>query len=318
MKRLTAVRHASAAIRMAVFIIVGPFLAAPASAQVKLTIGYSGANVFMAAFVAKDEGFFAKRGMDVTLQLVQIGSVAAAAMSAGSLQVGAVTPPQFLLSVEGGVEAQIVAAASHQAKTRPTIGVLAREGSNIRTAADFIGKRVGIPGLNGVNHVIFMKWLKDRGVEPKQVTFIETPFPQMGDLLKGAQIDAATPAEPFLGRIQQSKSGYLVSHYGGEVVDTYLESFYIMTRDFVQKNPKVARDFKEAIREAVEWIGKNEQAARKTQIAYLKVPEPIAMSIAMPTLAVDVRPQEVQFWVDLCRDLGISKGTATVNQMLFQ
>lgn len=52
-----------------------PLFASPAQAQspLKLTLGYSGANVFMAAFGAKDEGFFAKRGMDVTLQLVPIG-----------------------------------------------------------------------------------------------------------------------------------------------------------------------------------------------------------------------------------------------------
>ena len=286
--------------------------------QTKLTIGYSGANVFMASFVAKDQGFFAKRGMDVTLQLVQIGSVAAAAMQAGSLQVGAVTVPQFLLSVEGGVESQIVAGASFQSRTNPTIGVVAREGSNIKSVTDFRGKRVGIPGFNGVNHVVMVKWLKNGGVDASQVTFVETLFPQMGDLLKGGQIDAATPAEPFLGRIQQTKSGYLVSAYGGEVSPSYLESFYIMTRDFVQKNPKVAREFKEAIREAVDWIGKNETEARKTQVTYLKIPEPVAMSIRMPTLAADVQPQDVQFWIDLCRELGVTKGTATAQQVLYR
>jgi ABC-type nitrate/sulfonate/bicarbonate transport system substrate-binding protein len=140
----------------------------------------------------------------------------------------------------------------------------------------------------------------------------------MGDLLKGGQIDAALPVEPFLGRITQSKVGYLVSHYTGEIADSYLESFYIMTKDFVQKNPKAARDFKEAIREAVNWIPKNEAEARKTQITYLKLPEQVAMSIRMPTLTVDVPPAQVQFWVDLCRDFGVTKGTAGVQQVLFQ
>ncbi|MGQ0654477.1 MAG: ABC transporter substrate-binding protein [Betaproteobacteria bacterium] len=297
---------------------VASLVSDPAGAQTKLTIGYSQANVFLAAFVAKDQGFFARRGMDVTLQIVQIGSVAAAAMQSGTLQVGAVTTPQFLLSVEGGVDSQIVAGASYQSRANPTIGVVAREGSNIRAPADFRGKRVGLPGFNGVNHVIFLKWLKNGGVDPAQVTFVETTFPQMADLLKGSRIDAATPAEPFLGRIQQTNSGYLVSAYGGEVAPTYLESFYIMTREFTQKNPKVARDFKEAIREAVEWIGKNDAEARKAQVTYLKIPEPVAMSIRMPALQADVQPADVQFWVDLCREMGITKGTATVQQVLYR
>lgn len=293
-------------------------LAGAATAQTKLTLGYTGANAFVAAFVAKDQGFFSKRGLDVTLQAVPVGSTIAPAMAGGSLQVGTLTPPVYLLSVEGGIETQIVAAATHQSKSNVTAGVVAREGSNIKTAADFRGKRVGAPGLNGVQHVTFLKWLKDKGVDPKQVTFVEAFFPQMGDMLKGSQIDAALPVQPFLGRIQQTKSGYLVANYTAEVKDNYLESFYVMTKDFVQKNPKAARDFRDAIREAVEWIPKNEAAARRTQITYLKLPEAVAMSIAMPTLAADVTPQEVQFWIDLCKDFGITKGTATVQQVLFQ
>jgi NitT/TauT family transport system substrate-binding protein len=293
-------------------------LAQSAGAQTKITLGYTGANAFVAAFVAKDQGFFAKRGLDVTLQLVPVGSTIAAAMAGGTLQVGTLTPPAFLLAYEGGIEVQIVSGATFQSKANITTGVAAREGSNIRTAADFRGKRVGVPGLNGVNHVTFMKWLQLKGVDPKQVTYVETFFPQMGDLLKGAQVDAVLPVEPFLGRIVQSKVGYVVAPYAAEVSDNYLESFYIMTKDFIQKNPRAARDFKEAIREAVAWIPQNEAAARKTQVTYLKLPEPIAMSIRMPTLTVDVRPQDVQFWIDLCKDFGVTKGTATVQQVLLQ
>lgn len=298
--------------------VIALLLAPLATAQTKITLGYTGANAFVAAFVAKDQGFFAKRGLDVTMQLVPVGSTIPAAMAGGSLQVGTLTPPAFLLAVEGGIETQIVSAATFQSKANITTGVVAREGTNIKAPADFRGKRVGVPGLNGVNHVTFMKWLKDRGTEPRQVTFVEAFFPQMGDLLKGGQVDAVLPVEPFLGRIVQSKVGYVVAPYAAEVSDNYLESFYIMTRDFMQKNPKAADAFKESIREAVAWIGKNEEAARKTQVTYLKLPEAIAMSIRMPTLTVDIQVKDLQFWIDLCKDFGVTRGTATVQQVLHQ
>lgn len=289
-----------------------------AAAQTKLTLGYTGANAFLAAFVAKDQGFFAKRGLDVTLQLVPVGSTIASAMAGGSLHVGTLTPPAFILANEGGVESMIVSGATLQTKANPTMAVMARNGSNIKVPKDFAGKRVGVPGLNGVNHVTLMKWLKDRGVDLKQVTFVEAFFPQMSDLLKGGQIDAAVPVEPFIGRIKQQNTGYLVANHAAELADSYLESFFIMTKDFVHKNPKVARDFKEAIREAVAWIPKNEAAARKTQVTYLKLPEAVAMSVPLPTFTVDVTPKEVQYWIDLNREFGITKGTATVQQLLFQ
>jgi NitT/TauT family transport system substrate-binding protein len=305
-------------IRSLLVIVAGMLLATAVAAQTKLTLGYTGANAFVAAFVAKDQGFFAKRGLDVTMQLVPVGSTIAGAMAGGSLQIGTLTPPVFLLANEGGVEIQIVSGATIQSKANITAGVVAKEGATIKGPADFKGKKVGVPGLNGVQHVTFMKWLKDRGVEPKQVTFVEAFFAQMSDMLKGGQIDAALPVEPFLGRITQAKTGYLVAQYTAEIADAYLESFYVMTKQFTQQNPKAARDFKEAIGEAAAWIAKNEEGARKTQMTYLKLPEAVAMSIRMPTLTVDVKPAEMQFWVDLCRDFGITKGTATVQQVLFQ
>ena len=298
------------------FAITALAIAAQAGAQTKLTVGFTGANAFMPAFVAKDQGFFAKRGLDVTMQLVPVGSTLPGAIASGSLQVGGLTAPVFLLANEGGVALQIVAGSSLQAKVNPTAGVVAREGLNIKTAADFRGKKVGVPGLNGVQHVTFLKWLKNAGVDSKQVSFVEASFPQMGDMLKGGQIDAALPVEPFLSRISQTKVGYLVSVYTAEIADSYLESFWVMSKQFVDANPKAPAAFREAIREGVDFIAKNPEAARKTQTTYLKLPEQVAMTIKLPTFTVDVRPAEVQFWIDLCKDFGITKGTVGVAQVM--
>lgn len=285
-------------------------------ADTKIVLGYTPANAFMPAFVAKEKGFFEKRGLDVTLQTVPQGSTIAGAMAGGTVQAGTLTPPAFLLAVEGGIDAQIVAAATHQAKANPTIAMMAREGSNIKSAADMKGKRIGVPGLNGGNHIVAMKWLQNNGIDPKSATYVETGFPAMGDLLKGKQVDVVVPVEPFISRIQQTNVGYIVAV--PTITDSFLESFYIMQRDFIQKNPKAARDFREAIREAVAYIKSNEAEARKTQVKYLKLPEQAAMSIKLPTFAVDVKHEDVQFWVDLLKNFGVTKGTATAKQVIHE
>ena len=270
----------------------------------------------MPAFVAKDHGFFAKRGLDVTLQTVPQGSTIAGAMAGGTLTAGTLTAPAYLLSVEGGIDTQIVAASTYQAKSNPTIALMAREGASIKSARDMQGKRMGVPGLNGVNHIVAMKWLENNGVKRNAVTYVETGFAQMGDLLKGGQVDLVVPVEPFITRIEQTKVGYQVTV--PTITDSYLESFYIMMRDFVQKNPKAARDFREALREAVAYIKANEAEARKTQVTYLKLPEAAAASIKLPTFAVDVKHEDVDFWVKLLKDFGITKGSATAQQVVFQ
>ena len=48
-----------------------------------------------------------------------------------------------------------------------------------------LGKKIGVPGLGAFLHVTFRAWLKLAGVDWKKVNFVEAPFPQHGDLLRG-------------------------------------------------------------------------------------------------------------------------------------
>ncbi|WP_167752810.1 ABC transporter substrate-binding protein [Pusillimonas caeni] len=287
-----------------------------AYAGVKIVLGYTGANAFIPAFVAKDQGFFEKHGLDVTMQLVPVGSTIAGAMAGGSLQVGTLTPSALLVAQEGGIDLRIVAGASFQDKNHVTAGVVARNESEIKSAQDFIGKRVGVPGINALQHIAFVKWLSDRGVDSKQIRFVEAFFPQMSDLLRAGQLDAALPVEPFLGRIISGGSGYLVASYTADISPRYVESFYTMTKEFIERNPTAAQSFKAAIGEAMLWMKENQAAARRTQVGYLKFPEELAMTIPLSTLGLEVTREDLQFWIDVSKEVGLIKGTVKPDKIL--
>src|SRR4051794_35758311 len=103
-----------------------------AAAQTRILLGYTPGNPTMGAFVAKDEGFFAKRGLDVTLQLTPVGSTIPAALVADSMQVGTLTFPVFLLANEGGVAMQAVAGMSPISDKTPVTGLVAKAGSGLK------------------------------------------------------------------------------------------------------------------------------------------------------------------------------------------
>jgi NitT/TauT family transport system substrate-binding protein len=282
-------------------------LDASALAQTKITIGYTGANTFVPAFVAKDRGFFAKRGLDVTLQRIPVGPSIPGALIANSLQVGTLTAPIFLQANENGIELVAIAGASLQAKSNPTAGVVARAGSGIQKPEDFKGKKVGAPGVNGLQDLLFKKWLQQKNVDWKAVTFVESPFPQMGDMLKGGQMDAALPVEPFVGRIVSSQIGYLVAHYPIEVSESYLESFYVVSKKWAGTNGPAIKAFREALEEGLAFVRTNTDEAKKTQITYLGLPEAVVATLPLATYTLSVEPAQVAFWVDLCREFGMLK-----------
>lgn len=297
-------------------LLCAAMVAPQAYANTKIVLGFTGANAFLPAFVAKEQGFFEKNGLDVTMRLVPIGSTIPGAMAGGSLQVGTLTPTSLLVAQEGGVDLRIVAGASYQDKDNITAGVVARKGVDIKEPKDFEGKRVGVPGINGIQHVSFMKWLGDRGVDVKKVRFVEAFFPQMPDLLRSGQLDAALPVEPFLGNIVQTDAGYLVSSFTAEIAPRYLESFYTMTADFIKEHPTAPEKFKAAMTEATQWMKDNMAEARQYQVKYLKFPEELAKTIPVPSMGVDVAEEHLQFWIDMAKDMGVIKGTAKADVIL--
>ena len=288
-------------------IAAGLSLAGAAGAETKITIGYTGANTFVPAFVAKDKGFFAKHGLDVTLTRIPVGSTIPGALLANSLQVGTLTAPVFLAANENGIELVIIAGASLQSKANPTAGVVAKTGSGIQKPADFVGKKVGAPGVNGLQDILFKKWLKNHNVDWKSVTYVDAPFPQMGAMIQGGQLDAALPVEPFVGRIVGTKAGYLVAHYPVEVSDNYLESFYAVAKKWAQSNPEAIKGFRAALADALAFVKSNPDEAKKTQITYLGLPAEVVATLPLATFTIEVKTEQVAFWIDISREFGLFK-----------
>lgn len=302
---------------VALFAAAAIVWSAAAQADSKLRIGYGPASAWVPAFVAKDEGIFAKHGIDASFEFIAIGSNEPAAMMAGTIDVGTLTPTILLFADEGGADLVAIAGAVVQTKDHPFGAVVARAGSGIKAPGDFRGKRVAVPGIDSVMHVAFMKWLEDKGVDPKSVTFVETAMPQMNDVMQAGQIDAAVPVEPFLGRIVQSKAGYVVAPFPADLAKpSYIDAFYAMRRKAIAADPAAVGAFRAAITEATEWVAHNEAAARRTQVTYLHLPEPVAMSVALPNFTSAVTREQLQFWIDTCRGLGITKGTTKIDDLL--
>ncbi|HEX4194828.1 MAG TPA: ABC transporter substrate-binding protein [Stellaceae bacterium] len=282
-----------------------------ATAQTKLTLGYGSASAWIASFVAADKGIFAKQGLDVTMRFVPSAATQPAAITAGSLDIGTFNAPLLLLADEGGLDLRIVAGGtSEQGKDKGMGRVMAREGSGIKSAQGFRGRRIGIPGRNSILHVSLMKWLKDNGVDPNQEIFVEIGMPQLSDMLKSGQIDGAVSVEPFAGQIEKNKTGYRVSLLTADF------AFYAMSRAFIEKNPRALAAFRASIAEAAAYANTHPDEARRTQVTFLKLPEAVAMQTDLPVYSPVVTAAEVAFWLDACKDLGVTKGTLTVNDVL--
>ncbi len=68
------------------------------------------------------------------------------------------------------------------------------------------GKKIGVPGFNGIVDLLTRQWIQSAGGDAKKVTYIELQFPAMGDALKSGLVDAVALLDPFYSRIADALS----------------------------------------------------------------------------------------------------------------
>src|SRR6201996_8248339 len=232
-------------------VVLSAVLAAgPAFAQGKIQIGCTATSDCASAMVAADEGIFKKHGLDAEMVLIGINSNIPAAILSGSIQVGGPTSTVFLQAVDGGLDLVAIAGASVMSQvTNGNIGAFARNGVTIKEPKDFAGKKVGAPGLGAFLHVLFVKWLVEKGVDPKSVNFVEVTFPTMADIIKSGGVDVVLTAEPFITRMANAGLGTVGARYGAELARAEPIIFYAASRDWAEKNPDAIAKFRAAIAE---------------------------------------------------------------------
>lgn len=289
---------------------------APALAQTKVSVGYTATIDVAPLFVAADKGMFQKRGLEVTPQLIQVNSLIPPALMSDSIQIGMPTASTFLQAVDGGIDMTIVSGLNFTRQNDKNFGILVRSGANITKAQDLIGKKMGVPGLNAFLHVLGREWLRSNGVDPKQVTYVETAFPQMNEILKSGNVDAVIGAEPFQSRIIKAGTGTMLAYLTSQLPENLPIVFFASTRKWADANPQAAKAFKDGMAEGMAYTKAHLDEARTITAKYLRLPIEIVAAVEMPTFGVDVKPDSLASWVKIMKTQDMLTGDVNVEKLV--
>ena len=272
----------------------------PARAAAPITVGCAVAGEFLPMFIAVDEGFFARRGLEVKPQALSLLSLAPAALVSDSMQIAATNAPVLLQAAAGGMDLVVVSGTSRHTSANETVSLVARTGSGIQAAADLKGRRVGIPGLGASYDLLFHRWLEVKGVDPEQVTYIEAAAPQMRDLLRGGQLDAVAVLEPIRSRIVEDGTGYRVSDFVIELGPDILAAFWTSTRAWAVAHPQEVAAFRGGIGDGIAFLKQNKARAEEIELKYSK-----SVSRVRLELTQEVRPADLDFFQDIMLKRGV-------------
>ncbi|NPU65797.1 ABC transporter substrate-binding protein [Bradyrhizobium sp. 83012] len=266
----------------------------------KIQIGCTATSDCASAMIAVDEGLFKKHGLDAEMVLIGINSNIPAAILSNSIQIGGPTSTVFLQAADGGLDLVAVSGASIMNKiSNDAIAAFVRNGVTITGPQDFKGKKVGAPGIGAFLHVLFVKWLVEKGVDPKSVNFVEVTFPTMADTIKSGGVDAVLTAEPFVMRMTNANLGTVGARYAAELARTEPIIFYAASREWAEKNPETVKKFRAAITEAAPIVNNDREKASAAIAKFTKQPLDL-VKLTTPNHAEPVlKPEQLAWWIDV-------------------
>lgn len=277
-----------------------------ADAPVKVTVGVLNVSDTAPLFLAIREGIFTRHGLSVETTPAPGAAQATSGLVSGDMQFAFGSYVPFILAAQRGVPLRLAAPADNVNNDFSRI-VVAHD-SAVRSTADLAGKRVAVSALINFGTLGIQEALKAAGVDPKQVTFVSFPFPNMLSALEHGQVDAAWLVEPFLTQARDSgKTRDLFDPFAGTMQDVPAAG-YMMSASWARANADVAARFRQAMAEASKRAAGDPAAVRAAIPTFTKIPEAIATRIGLPAYTAELDRARLQHLSDLMSDNGLLPG----------
>jgi NitT/TauT family transport system substrate-binding protein len=201
------------------------------------------------------KGFFSKRGIEIKKQTLQSGNDIILALANKNGDIGYVGYVPMMIGRTQGIPMTLVAASEVEGTSTADNwqNILVKGSSPIRTPADLAGKTIAVNALKGVGEVIIKAALKKVGVDPNSIKLLALPFPSMRSALNNGQVDAIWTPEPFLSQALNLDGARIVMAPGPTLTNFFPNGGYAALADWVKSNPALAKDFKAAIDESLDY-----------------------------------------------------------------
>jgi NitT/TauT family transport system substrate-binding protein len=213
------------------------------------------------ALTRQGKGWFEQRlGPGVTIQWYSYnaGPSATEGILAGSIDMTYVGPSPALNAYarSNGQEIRIVSGAADGGAA-----LVAQPDENLKTPADFRGKKIATPQLGNTQDVSCRAWLTAGGLNITQnggdAQVIPTENPDQLALFKLKKIDAAWTVEPWVSRLEMEAGGVPV------VQDKATITVLVSSAKFLAQHRDIVAKFVAAHRELTQWIQQHPAEAQQ-------------------------------------------------------
>ncbi len=213
----------------------------PADELAPVTMGYVPALIFAPVFVAKELGYFAEYGIDMSLEPLPGGSDMVVLTASGDFNAGiGGTGPAFFNAIDVGLPITVIAPGHQEGSPVATPLMISKEACEsgaITSVADLAGKRVSV-NARGATEYWLEAALETGGLTIEDVTVETLAFPDAVAALQSGAIDAAMVGEPLATQAEQD--GIAVRLASDFDVQNIQPTMIFANSDWATSNPALA------------------------------------------------------------------------------
>jgi NitT/TauT family transport system substrate-binding protein len=294
MKRSRFIAGGSAA--LGTVAVCGP---AGAQARAVLRLATIPLEVDATGWYALELGYFRANGLDVTVDTFTSGPPITAGIIGGTLDVGVASIGSLSTAHARGLPIVALAPGGIYNGAAPTTVLAVAAASPLRSAKDLAGKTIAVQTLGELGQFTTMSWIDNNGGDSKAVKFLEIPSSAMAEALARGRIDVAFIAEPFYTQAKPAVRFFGAGYDG--VSKRFLNTAWLATRDWVERNPAVAKSFVTAMRQAAQWANqrRNLGASGAILAKRTKIPPETIAKMQRAQFALTLDPAMLQPVIDV-------------------
>jgi NitT/TauT family transport system substrate-binding protein len=267
------------------------------------------------------KGWFEERlgpGTKIDWFVYNAGPSAMEAIFAQSIDLTYVGPGPALnaYTKSNGAEIRLIAGSANGGAA-----LVVQPDQNLKTPADFRGKKIATPQLGNTQDISCRAWLTAGGLKITQLggdaQVLPTQNPDQLALFQQKRIDAVWTVEPWVSRIERESGGKILVDEK-DVATTVLVS----SVKFLAGRRDLAKKFAQAHADLTEWMTKNPEEAQKLVRAELReetksdmAPDLIAQSWKRITFTADVPRASVENFMQNSMKSGFIKRAPDLSKL---
>ena len=241
-------------------------LPAEAAVPARLSITYVASPLNIPTIVEKHEDLFQKAfpGTEILLPDLNAGPKQTAAMAAGEVDIAhCIGATSAILAASEGLDIRIIGIYSRA----PKAFMIMTNDPSLTDVAQLKGKKVGGP-KGTILHQLLASATVKAGLTPADYEFINMGLPAAAAALAGGSIDAALLAGPDAYRASKAGARTITDGVGHVDATTVIAT----TKTYLDKNGEVIERFMKMHRDAIAFIGENEEKALAMAAEETKLP----------------------------------------------